>query len=676
MLAARKLRVPLLRHQAPVLRQARLSLVVSSATSSEKQLSMPHPQDDVPPLPPVSTLLSDARITAAAGYNRWQQLFPACFAGTALGTYFAVPGVLGPHICRAQGVVAAAASDFSMGSVVPMAALMSLVAGVLAATLANYSAGFGVRRVALAGSVFFPAGIYFLPAVAVQANALTAYSLTTVAVGGFGFYCIYPQIPPLLSTRWFPDKPGLAVSIYFTGFGSGVIVASKVMQALLAHFRRAPERIGGLDEVPLTLGTHGERLAAVPLALGADADAASAGSAAEVVTRTVEVVLATQRDLVASGFKGLEEGVYVVGTGSNGVCETMVGMGCLTFTMLHVAGWSYRLPHATDAAEYQATAKAQLAVAKRKASDLRYETLAPAAQADATPATAAAAVPQLTADGRPMLDGYSLAEAHRTPHMYLLWASTGALGITGLPFLLSGQFMINDIFGGSALPSAVIGATAVAFPAMVGTANMVGRGVWGPVSDRLGRGTTYGLFGLLSVPSLLLLPTATGMVATAPESALLAFKAASLMTVGVFAGGPVLLAPATTDLFGPRDAQAIYGRLWMMLPAANFFGASLVSKVREFSYAKHALAIAGQCDEATFQATFGAGRAEAATLIASKTVTLPLLLPIAPEGTIDPSPLLYDDAFYTLAGFSTLAFLCNVAAFRIPIKARRAGQEI
>jgi hypothetical protein len=69
-------------------------------------------------------------------------------------------------------------------------------------------------------------------------------------------------------------------------------------------------------------------------------------------------------------------------------------------------------------------------------------------------------------------------------------------------------------------------------------------------------------------------------------------------------------------------------------------------------------------------------RAEAAALIASKTVTLPLLLPIAPEGTIDPSPLLYDDAFYTLAGFSTLAFLCNVAAFRIPIKARRAGQEI
>ena len=108
-----------------------------------------------------------------------------------------------------------------MGSIVPMAAAMSLVAGTLAATLANHSATFGVRRLALAGSVCFPAGIYLLPAVAVHANSLSAYSAATMAVGGFGFYCIYPQIPPLLSTRWFPDKPGLAVSIYFTAFGSG-----------------------------------------------------------------------------------------------------------------------------------------------------------------------------------------------------------------------------------------------------------------------------------------------------------------------------------------------------------------------------------------------------------------------------------------------------------------------
>ena len=206
----------------------------------------------------------------------------------------------------------------------------------------------------------------------------------------------------------------------------------------------------------------------------------------------------------------------------------------------------------------------------------------------------------------------------------------------------------------------------------VGLANMVGRGTWGPVSDTIGRGTTFGLFGLMATPSLVLLPTATAMVQASPEGALSLFKGASLLTVGVFAGGPVLLAPAVADLFGPRDATAIYGRLWLMLPTANFFGASLVAKVREYSYTKHALAIVDTCDEAAFDAAFGVPRSEAASLIASKTVTLPLLLPIAPAGTVDPSPLLYNDAFYTLAGFSALACVCNVAAFRIPIAARPA----
>mmetsp|Transcript_18309 Transcript_18309/g.54173 ORF Transcript_18309/g.54173 Transcript_18309/m.54173 type:complete len:80 (+) Transcript_18309:1490-1729(+) len=55
--------------------------------------------------------------------------------------------------------------------------------------------------------------------------------------------------------------------------------------------------------------------------------------------------------------------------------------------------------------------------------------------------------------------------------------------------------MVNDVFGGAALPASVIAATAVAFPGMVGGANMAGRLVWGPVSDRLGRGATFGAFG-------------------------------------------------------------------------------------------------------------------------------------------------------------------------------------
>mmetsp|Transcript_40472 Transcript_40472/g.131043 ORF Transcript_40472/g.131043 Transcript_40472/m.131043 type:complete len:445 (+) Transcript_40472:38-1372(+) len=399
------------------------------ASSSEKQKRRP--------------LLSDERITAEPGYNRWLQLVPACVAGTALGTYFAVPGVLGPHICRATGVVASVSSDFSLGEVVPLAATMSLVAGVLAAGLANYSATFGVRRVALAGSVLFPVGIYALPALALQSHSLAAFSAATVGVGGVGFYCIYPQLPPFITTRWFPDRKGTAVSIYFCAFGSGMIVASKAMQAMLAHFRTPPTRLGGLAEVPLSLGPAGERLARAAPGEGegglahplTGTLAGGGGEGASRAAECVEVVLATPRDLVASGFGGLEEGVYLVGSGSNGVVETMGGMAVLTFCLLHVSAWSYRLPHPADLARRARAAEA-VGGAGGTAAERGAER---GAGGEDEAARKGGALP-----------GCTLSEAHGTPHLYLLWASTGALGITGLPFLLSGQFMASDVFGGAA----------------------------------------------------------------------------------------------------------------------------------------------------------------------------------------------------------------------------------
>lgn len=211
--------------------QSRLTLVRNQrALLSSKLETSPRPSSSPMRSEPAS-LLSDARITADRDYNRWLQLIPSCAAGTALGTYFAVPGVLGPHISRGIGVVVSSSTDFTIASIVPLAAMMSLTAGGLAAALANYSASLGTRRVALAGSLLFPIGIYILPAMAVSSNSIAAYSAATVVIGGVGFYCIYPQIPPHLSVRWFPDRKGLAVSIYFSFFGSGVIVASKIMQA-------------------------------------------------------------------------------------------------------------------------------------------------------------------------------------------------------------------------------------------------------------------------------------------------------------------------------------------------------------------------------------------------------------------------------------------------------------
>ena len=133
-----------------------------------------------PPSPKASSpapFLSDERIRVDAGYNRWLQLLPACTAGIGIGTYASVPAVLGPLVCRAQGVVAQAPTDFTMSALLPVATAMPLVAGIAAATLASKSEEFGHRRLAFACSFVYPLGVYGLSALAIRATLLLAARL-------------------------------------------------------------------------------------------------------------------------------------------------------------------------------------------------------------------------------------------------------------------------------------------------------------------------------------------------------------------------------------------------------------------------------------------------------------------------------------------------------------------
>ena len=49
------------------------------------------------------------------------------------------------------------------------------------------------------------------------------------------------------------------------------------------------------------------------------------------------------------------------------------------------------------------------------------------------------------------------------------------------------------------------------------------------------------------------------------------------------------------------------------------------------------------------------------TLIDAKTLTIEKLLELAPAGTVDPTPFLYDTTLYAGATLMTLAFLSNLA---------------
>lgn len=151
--------------------------------------------------------LSDERIAAAPDHNPLLQIIPAGLSGLGLGAIFSVPGVLGPSMCTAQGVVAQSATDFTMGNLVPIMSLMPLLASSTAAILATRSESFGTRRLALTSSVVYPLGCYMLPAIAVKANSLSGFAASYVIVGGLGFYAGYPQVPPFLM-KWFPTRSG------------------------------------------------------------------------------------------------------------------------------------------------------------------------------------------------------------------------------------------------------------------------------------------------------------------------------------------------------------------------------------------------------------------------------------------------------------------------------------
>ena len=297
--------------------------------------------------------------------------------------------------------------------------------------------------------------------------------------------------------------------------------------------------------------------------------------------------MATARDLVESGFGGsLSEGVFLLGTGSNGVCESMVATGGLVFLLMQAAFWGYRLP-ATSV--YQPPQLPAIAHGE------------PAGTA--TPATgvpvAAAAPAESAAPSRDV----SLQEAMSTPNMYLLFAGSVGVCMTGLPFIQLSKFMTNDIFGAALGPAAA--AAAVSLPAMVAAANVGGRFAWGPISDRIGCRNTAALYGL-SVPAVLLCPFATGLVASDPETALLLFRVSALGTVGIFAGMPVLLAPAAAEIFGGKYSGEIYRRLWLTVPLANFVGTTVMSKARDAAYTRHATSLAADVDADAFLATFGA----------------------------------------------------------------------
>ncbi|MCA9697877.1 MAG: MFS transporter, partial [Myxococcales bacterium] len=387
------------------------------------------------------------------------------------------------------------------------------------------------------------------------------------------------------------------------GFGGGAMIAAPMKEALLKLFYSPPQRLGGLAELDLVT-EGGRRLAQV------------SGELREVVVVSAE-----------EGSKLLvhaDEGVYLVGSGSVGAAETFLALGVLYFVVMLVAAFSYRVP----------------------APDWRPEGWTPPSEDQA---------------GSRMISRHHvhIDQALKTPQFYLLWIVlcfnvTAGIGVIGVA-----KTMIGEIFG-STLPQIVDGQFAATYVLMISVFNMAGRFVWASASDRLGRKNTYHIFFILGIVLYLSIPLAAMRVSASPMVVwLVLFYGATMLIFTMYGGGFATIPAYLADIFGTRYVGGIHGRLLTAWSTAGVLGPLAITELRARAVSAGIAEVAAKVDPARFEASFGAGLDQLPALVEAKTVTLTKLMAIAPPGTVDPTPGLYNSTMVLMAGLLLLALVAN-----------------
>ncbi len=624
------------------------------------------------------------RDPAKTGFNRWLIVPAALGTHLSLGSIFAW-SLFNQPLMTLHGVVAPAAADWELGSIMPVFSTTMACFGLSSFLLgrAGVYEKLGPRVTGVVGGSLFASAFAFA-SLAAQAHSLPVLFAGYGALAGLAVGTAYvPPISTLL--KWFPDRKGVAAAMAVMGFGAGGMVAAPIIETLLAKFRKIPTYIGAAGDVP-TVSRDGRLyvdLASLPADLAAAASNAPASTAAGLGSTLREVVVANTASIAKLGSEAaatLKEGLYLVGTGSTGLAETFACLGGIYATAILASAFVFRLPPegfnpALAAAVTATTAHAPAAAAATT-------TAAAAAGTPAAPAAPAAPTAVVKAPYPHAIEPGSAvtpAETLKTRQFWLVWAgmcfnSTAAYALIG-----AGKTMLTDIFGG-AYPAVVTSAFAATFVSMLSAFNLGGRLGWGSIADAVGTKKTFMWLWGLGVPLYLAMPFSAHLVqdmlpavAALTDASSLADKATAYAPLGLFYasvmvaistfGGSAAVSPAyMADLFGSKYVGAIHGQLLSFLVVSGYLGPVTCTTLREMSFKKAVEKLTALVDPAAFEAAFGAPPTQLQQLIDAKTVTIPRLMELVPAGTVDPTPFLYDE---TLMAMSALQVIALAAALTV-----------
>jgi MFS family permease len=569
---------------------------------------------------------------------------------------------LSEALTREHGFIVSSASDWTMTQCTLPISIVFAFQGIVASLSGKWQMRVGPRAAMLAASACFGGGIA-LGALGVHLHQLWLLYAGYGIMGGTGIGLAYT--PPMQALmQWYPDRKGFASGITIAGFGSGALLFSPAVQALMERFQRMPQRLGSVEDVTLVAGGDGKLYAALEAVAGRGAavlntapssgwaGCEAAASASGVSLR--EVVVATAAEASAH-HAAMAEGVYVVGTGSTGAAPALACVGAGYFAVMAASAFAIRTPSSAVGGR-PSPAGRPLVPDGSQATD-------PAARDPAareTLPTPAANEPDGATDPATARDlaarSVTVDAAMRTPQFWLLWTYFASVATGGVALFSVAKPMMTDVFS-SAMPGVVTASFASAYLMGMAGANLGGRLGWASFSDRFGRPRTFALFAFGSAPLYLALPALIRAAVESPEPSaapLVAFCGATFAAVS-FMGGTYAALPAyEADLFGPKYVGAIHGRMLLASSAASLAGPSLLLALRARAETDAMADLLARVDPAVFAERFGADISQAKQLADAKTLTVQKLLEVLP-GAVDPTPFLYDSTMYAMTGSMCVA---------------------
>ncbi len=546
-------------------------------------------------------LLARDRIIAPPGFNRWFVPPASVAIHLCIGSVYAW-SMFDPALIKMRGVVASAADEWTLGQTNLTYTLAIVSLGLSAAFGGKWMEKVGPRMVGTVAACCWGGG-FLVGALGIHLHQLWLLYLGYGVIGGCGLGLGYVS-PVSALVKWFPDRRGMAAGMAIMGFGGGAFIGVRLIRWLIRSFSEVPVRIGSVEEVTLVTKA-GRRFTEV------------AGELREVV-----VVGSTE---VKQMLVGSAEGVYQVGTGHMGVAETFVALGLVYFVVMIAAAFSYRLP-----------ADGWL-------------------PAGWTPPSEDEAAKEMITTHQISAD-----EALKTPQFYLVWIVlcfnvTAGIGVLGVA-----KTMMKDFTGGTQFKFADA-AFAANYVLWISVFNMAGRFFWATVSDYIGRKTTYTVFFVLGIALYLSIPLTAFQLSVSPAVIwLVYFYAATLIIFTMYGGGFATIPAYLADLFGAKNVGGIHGRLLTAWSTAGVLGPLAITSLRERTRLQAIKQLVEQIDPAEFAEKFGAPVGKLKELVELKTVTISQLMEIAPAGTQNPTPTLYNTTMYLMAALLAVALVCNL----------------